>query len=73
MATLAYTLSSEPQVGGNSQVRFGSLSPALSGDSMHPVVSRMGQWREDRIWRKETRVSGFGQVSALSVNLNFLS
>ena len=54
-------------------MRFGSLSPALSGDSMHPVVSRMGQWREDRIWRKETWVSGFGQVSALSVNLNFLS
>lgn len=47
------TLSSEQQVGGNPQVRVGSLPPSLPGDFIHPMASRMGQWRADRILEKK--------------------
>lgn len=66
-------LSSELLVEGKSKVRLGFLSPSLCGDSVYPVVFRMGQWRGDRIWRKEIWLSGLREVSALSVNLSFLN
>lgn len=42
------------------------MSHSLSGDSIHPVVSRMRQQREKTgFGGKETWLSGFGQVCPL--------